>query len=546
MVPCAPDEFGTARPVRAPARTAVFSPAIVLAAFALIALAGVLLRPLLPVDETRYLAVAWEMHSHGDYLIPHRNGAVYPDKPPLLFWLVNLVWMLTGVSEIAARLIGPALAAGAIVLAGVLARRLWPDDRRVAGQAMLVLAGTSSFAFYGGLTMFDALLTCAVLAGLIALHAALTGGRWRHWAAFGAALGAGVYAKGPVIFLHLAPALFFYPVWARGLAGARLPRVAAGAALALAVAAALVALWLVPALLAGDRAYRDAILWTQTAGRMVQAFDHARAWWFYAAALPLLAFPWIWSPGVWRACRSLDLHDRGVRLCLTAGASGFILLSALSGKQLHYLLPELAVGALLVARATASPARPLSALWPAIFLAAVGAAALALDYGLIPAGSFGEALTPHAAVALWVLIVLAIAAIAVRLGRREGLAVAGMGLVLALNLLAAMTGLGSAYDGAALAAIAAPYDAGGIALVGSRYNAEFSFLARLTNPVAEIPDMAALGPWMASHPHGLAIIKDGRDALPGPPQWTVNFNGRDWRVWTVAGQTPAAALPTGP
>ena len=32
--------------------------------------AAVLTRPLMPVDETRYLAVAWEMWLRGDFLVP--------------------------------------------------------------------------------------------------------------------------------------------------------------------------------------------------------------------------------------------------------------------------------------------------------------------------------------------------------------------------------------------------------------------------------------------------------------------------------------------
>ena len=42
--------------------------------FGLVALLGVLVRPLLPIDETRYLAVAWEMRVTGDWLVPHLNG----------------------------------------------------------------------------------------------------------------------------------------------------------------------------------------------------------------------------------------------------------------------------------------------------------------------------------------------------------------------------------------------------------------------------------------------------------------------------------------
>lgn len=39
---------------------------LAMAAFAAVAVLGVLARPLLPIDETRYLAVAWEMRLHGD------------------------------------------------------------------------------------------------------------------------------------------------------------------------------------------------------------------------------------------------------------------------------------------------------------------------------------------------------------------------------------------------------------------------------------------------------------------------------------------------
>ena len=72
--------------------------AVAVAVFLVVALAGILARPLLPVDETRYLAVAWEMRVGGHWLVPRLNGEIYSHKPPLLFWLVNLVWTITGVS----------------------------------------------------------------------------------------------------------------------------------------------------------------------------------------------------------------------------------------------------------------------------------------------------------------------------------------------------------------------------------------------------------------------------------------------------------------
>ena len=92
-------------------------PALLVSAVLLAAL-QLWLRPLLPVDETRYLSVAWEMWWRGDSLVPYLNGEPYSHKPPLLFWLVHGVWALSGVSELAARLLP--------VLLSLLALPCWP------------------------------------------------------------------------------------------------------------------------------------------------------------------------------------------------------------------------------------------------------------------------------------------------------------------------------------------------------------------------------------------------------------------------------------
>ena len=68
------------------------------ALFALVAavlVLQVLLRPALPVDETRALSVAWEMHLSGNPFLLTENFAPYSHKPPLLYWLINLVWLIS-------------------------------------------------------------------------------------------------------------------------------------------------------------------------------------------------------------------------------------------------------------------------------------------------------------------------------------------------------------------------------------------------------------------------------------------------------------------
>ena len=47
-------------------------------------------RDLWAPDEPRYAQVSKEMRDTGNFIVPHLNSVPYPDKPPLLFWLINL------------------------------------------------------------------------------------------------------------------------------------------------------------------------------------------------------------------------------------------------------------------------------------------------------------------------------------------------------------------------------------------------------------------------------------------------------------------------
>src|SRR6185295_18388622 len=102
----------------------------VVSGWALLAGLSLSLRPLLPVDETRYASVAWEMWNRGDFLVPHLNGVPYSDKPPLLFWLFHLGWRLFGVDEWWPRLVPALCSLANLFLTAALARRLWPDRPR--------------------------------------------------------------------------------------------------------------------------------------------------------------------------------------------------------------------------------------------------------------------------------------------------------------------------------------------------------------------------------------------------------------------------------
>ena len=116
-------------------------------------LGAIIMRPLLPIDETRYLSVAWEMHTSGSYLVPHLNGELYSHKPPLLFWLMNAGWAVFGVSMEWARMVAPLFGLGALWLTAKMARALWPEADATtlglrAGLAPLMLLSGVYWAIF--------------------------------------------------------------------------------------------------------------------------------------------------------------------------------------------------------------------------------------------------------------------------------------------------------------------------------------------------------------------------------------------------------------
>jgi 4-amino-4-deoxy-L-arabinose transferase-like glycosyltransferase len=494
--------------------------AIAVAVFLVVAVAGILARPLLPVDETRYLAVAWEMREGGHWLVPRLNGEIYSHKPPLLFWLINLVWTFTGVSEFAGRLVGPAFGAGSIVATAALARRLWPEDARVGGRAALVLAGTLPFTLYAGLTMFDSMLTLATVLGMTVL--ARPGPR--AWLWLGAALAFGAYAKGPVILIHLVPAALLSPLWT----GERWRAAALRLAKAVGVGLVIVGVWLVPALVTGGEEYSHAVLWTQSAGRMAASFAHERAVWFFVPLLPILLWPWLWSGGLWGGLRHASLRaDRGLRLCAVWGAATLLLFSLISGKQVHYLIPALPAAALVVARLLPAGARARAAGTVPLVL---GLALVAFWLGLGPEKLHAQ-VSPDLGLAATGLLLVGLAVAGWWL-RGPAVAVLAPAFVLLIDLAFVAGSLGGLYDARGVAAAIAPHD-GEIAYVGD-YEAEFSFAARLRRPVTPLPGTEAEA-WLAAHPCGVLLARlDGRHPAAEPAA-VFAYNARRLGLWTGSG-----------
>ena len=344
---------------------------------ALLAAAAILARPLTPIDETRYVGVAWEMWLRGDFLLPIKNGAPYSHKPPLMIWLFQAGWAAFGVNEWWPRLVAPLVSALNLLLTLALARRLWPGRDEIAGPAVLVLCSGLLWTFFSTAAMFDIILALFTLIGMHGIVLAAEGKSRSGFACLGVAVGLGILTKGPVILLHLLPVALLAPWWSGRRRSARW---FGGVLLALLLGAAIALAWAVPAGLAGGEEYRKAIFFGQTANRMVESFAHKRPLWWYLPLLPVMVFPWFVWPGLWRAAFVFARGglDRGGRFCLAWLLPVLLAFSLISGKQPHYLIPLFPAFALLAARAVADEQR-VKGLWlPALAAAAIGAVLLVL------------------------------------------------------------------------------------------------------------------------------------------------------------------------
>ncbi len=528
-------------------RHSIFMPLLLSLAVIAIALT---IRPPLPVDETRYLAIAWDMWLKGNYLVPHLNGAPYSHKPPLLFWLMAGGWHLFGVNEWWPRLVAPLFGFGSLILTFHLGRALWPESKETWPLAPILLFGSLFWCVFATLTMFDMLLAFFTLAAILSMVETVRQGSWHGFIFAGIAAGLGVLAKGPVILLHVIPVALTAPWWAPILLGSNRVFIKfhwyTGLGLTLIIATSIGLAWAIPASLAGGENYRDAILWGQSAGRMVKSFAHARPFWWYAAILPVLILPWLIWPVFWRAVRQCSelLGDGGIRLCLIWFSIALIIFSLISGKQLHYLLPDFPALALLAARLLVVSNDTLPAShhldgWLPGGLAIISGSLLIIGPQLPLEGRLGVILSESTSV--WGGLIIAAGVLFFfsretnRLNQAARLASMTAFTVMAIYLAAAPV-LAKRYDLRKMAEhISALEESGKAIAYFGKYHGQFHFMGRLKN---RIPPIGLIGndvtEFLAAHPDGVVIAKYDNLPLEADPLFTYQFRNYTYAAWPTA------------
>ena len=326
---------------------------VLVAAFIwLAAFAGI--RPLMLPDEGRYVGVAWEMVSSGNWRVPHIDGMPFFHKPPLFYWLSTLSLNIFGVHEWAARIVS--IFAGVITVAGLYLFVRHYRNSQWATMAAVVLA-TQPYFFAGSqfanLDMLVAsLISLTILSGADAVFRLESDRPHRSALARTYALAAfGVLAKGLIGIVLPGGVLFFWLVWRSSWRLSRALLWPTGGLLFLLIA--------LPWFLSMQQAYPGFfdyfVIYHHFQRFTGSNFNNQEPFWFYVPVLILFALPWTpWlgrfvNRTYWKNEASDSLRSLMVIWFLVI----LVFFSLPSSKLVGYVLPALPPMAYFIAQVLA-------------------------------------------------------------------------------------------------------------------------------------------------------------------------------------------------
>ena len=499
-----------------------------------------------PTDETRWLAMAWEMWSQGEWLAPRLNGAPAA-VPPLFFWVVHLGWRIFGVVEWWARLVPALFMLGSLLLAARMAHLLWPGAGLHARYTPLALLGSFYWVVSATFLSADMLTVFFTLAAISALLWMWRARDLRVWPLLGFALGFGLLSSGSLIFLYVIPVALLAPMWARGTLSMPWKYWYADIFKSVFVALAIYAAWAVPASkIMGVTAVFAPLLSPLTA-HTLDLFAGTRPWWWYLFLLPWLAFPWALWPLPWLRFWHIRREpiSNGLAFCMVWAVSVLTLFSFFETKQPQFLLPVVAAFILVAAwllldeeHTSHDHSRLVSTMiFPLILLG--GLLAVLPNMARVPfLPEFLWQLSPFVGVSIVGVGVavgwLPLPAIEMRVVNMAVTVV----VLSTLALLASGWQFNMHYELNAAAQTLAKAEQQGVAVAHlGAYRGQYHFVGRLTKPL-EVITPQQLELWVVGHPDGLVVsYQDSWQprAVPGmAPLYEQPYGNTHLRIWTAA------------
>jgi len=329
------------------------------------------------VDETPplFAASGRAMAETGDWLTPRVNGLPRFDKPPLVYWLMGLGYVLPAggfldpLGTWAARL-PSALASVAtmLMLGDTLLRYGFQGDahpRRTAVTAALAFALSPLVLIWSRTAVSDALLSGTLALSLLCQWRCYASGSGRRWWLAWIVLAFAVLTKGPVALVLTGITLILFALMRRDLSGLW----ASLRPLQGLLITGLISLpWYAAELLVEGQPFWDSFFGYHNLQRLTSVVnDHLQPWWFFGPVLVVASLPF--TPllllglgkvlAAFAGGASLQRSAAKNSLSHFAGCwllAVFLLFTAAATKLPSYWLPATPAAALLIAAA----ARPAS------------------------------------------------------------------------------------------------------------------------------------------------------------------------------------------
>ena len=332
-----------------PIRTATL---LVVAAYILIYLLPLGLRPLSTPDETRYGEIPHEMIQSGDWAVPHLVGLRYFEKPPLGYWLNAVSLRVFGENNFAVRL-PTALAAGlsAWFVWLLLIRLGFP--RSTALTSAVVYLGFTEVLIVGTVAVLDTPFTLFMTGGMVLFYLGVNDPepqrhRW-YLISSGIFFGLAFLTKGFLALVLPGMVLFVYALVQKRYA------LLWKSVIVAAIGVLTILPWAIIIHFREPDFWRY-FFWEEHIRRFLEPnAQHPEPIYFFVMFFPVMAFPWLaYLPAAIAGLRQPAQRQAGpstdlLRYVLLWFILPFVFFSISKGKLTTYILPVFAPSAVLIA-----------------------------------------------------------------------------------------------------------------------------------------------------------------------------------------------------
>jgi 4-amino-4-deoxy-L-arabinose transferase-like glycosyltransferase len=323
------------------------------AAAAALWLIGLGFRGLYNPDEGRYAEIPREILASGDWVIPHLNGLVYIEKPPLQYWATAISEALFGQNDWAARLYTGLCALATVYVLWAMIRREWGG--MAAARAAIMLGSSLLFVLLGHQLTLDMSLTLFMTLTFVGFCNAQRSARWQGWMLLSwAGIAAAFMTKGLIAGVLPLFTLIVYSALQRDVAPWRRLLLGRGAVLF----GLLCLPWLILIQHRLPQFFQFFFVREHFQRYLTKVEDRYQPWWFFIPILLAGILPWLLP-----ALRSLYVDRRRTRAAADFDGRRFawvwcvvifVFFSASDSKLLPYILPMFPALALLMATGPAA------------------------------------------------------------------------------------------------------------------------------------------------------------------------------------------------